>query len=123
MNNDIYMKSYANKVVYINGKLKKDLESERQYDGNKLKIMDRNFDKIIFQELDNNDIRRLLTKPSLNQRISLRKTIKNLIKNKKNEKQTKKKRRRKKKSNKKKKRRKKKKNWLQKTAKRIKKLF
>ena len=35
MNNDIYMKSYANKVVYVDGKLQQDLESKRQYDGKK----------------------------------------------------------------------------------------
>ena len=79
MNNDIYMKSYANKVVYVDGKLQQDLESERQYDGKKLRIMDRNFDRINFQELDNNDLKRLLTKP-IKHRLSLKKTIKRLMK-------------------------------------------
>ena len=78
MNNDIYMKSYANKVVYVDGKLQQDLESERQYDGKKLRIMDRNFDRIKFQELDNNDLKRLLTKP-IKHRLSLKKTIKRLM--------------------------------------------
>ena len=79
MNNDIYMKSYANKVVYVDGKLQQDLESKRQYDGKKLRIMDRNFDEITFQELDNNDLKRLLTKPIKN-RLSLKKTFKFFIK-------------------------------------------
>tara|TARA_Y100000389_G_scaffold205035_1_gene262235 strand:- start:4964 stop:5287 length:324 start_codon:yes stop_codon:yes gene_type:complete len=79
MDNDIYMKSYANKMVYVDGELQQDLESERQYDGKKLRIMDRNFDEINFQELDNNDLRRLLTKP-IKHRLSLKKTIKRLMK-------------------------------------------
>ena len=102
MNNDIYMKSYANKVVYVDGKLQQDLESERQYDGKKLRIMDRNFDRIKFQELDNNDLKRLLTKP-IKQRLSLKKTIKRLMRKRRRRRKTNKREKRKSKKKKKKK--------------------
>ena len=102
MNNDIYMKSYANKVVYVDGKLQQDLESERQYDGKKLRIMDRNFDRIKFQELDNNDLKRLLTKP-IKHRLSLKKTIKRLMRRRRKRAKTNKKKKGKSKKKKKKK--------------------
>ena len=104
MNNDIYMKSYANKVVYVDGKLQQELESKRQYDGKKLRIMDRNFDEITFQELDNNDLKRILTKP-IKHRLSLKKTIKRLMKRRRrrNKRKTNKKRGKSKKKKKKKK--------------------
>tara|TARA_B100000575_G_C22843723_1_gene494278 strand:- start:264 stop:575 length:312 start_codon:yes stop_codon:yes gene_type:complete len=103
MNNDIYMKSYANKVVYVDGKLQQDLESERQYDGKKLRIMDRNFDRIKFQELDNNDLKRLLTKP-IKHRLSLKKTIKRLMRRRRKRAKTNKKKKGKSKKKKKRKR-------------------
>ena len=106
MKNDIYMKSYANKMVYVDGKLQQDLESERQYDGKKLRIMDRNFDRIKFQELDNNDLKMLLTKP-IKHKLSLKKTIKRLMRKRRRRRKTNK--REKGKSKKKKKKKKKKK--------------
>jgi len=117
------MKSYANKLVYINGELQNDLESKREYDGKKLRIMDRNFNDVVFQELDNKDLKRLLTRP-VKHKISLKKTIKTLMRKKRKVKQTRRKKDRTRKRKKKKKKKKKKtKNWLQKTTKRIKKLF